>query len=95
MPTRDPTAAKRERRANDRRRQQRCRARDRNDLFVAHVEFPREAVEELMETGYLLWNPDTEKPDKLALGRAITASWCEMRQRGTLKPKSKGSAGPT
>ncbi len=97
MPTRDPSPAERKdrKRALAMRRQRRCRNRDRNNLFVAHVEFPREAAEKLVEAGYLLWNPDTEKPDKLALGRAINASWGDMWRCGALKRRSKVSADPT
>ena len=97
MSTRDPTDAESEerKRALAMRRQRRCRARDRNNLFVAHVEFPREAAEALLEAGYLSEELDADKLDKLVLGRAINASWCDMWRCGALKRRSKVSADPT
>ena len=98
MPDRSLTDAEREerKRALAMRRQQRCRARDRNNRVVAHVdEFPREAAEALLETGYLSEELDADKLDKLVLGRAINASWCDMWRCGALKRKSKVSADPT
>ncbi len=95
MSTREPTDAEREerKRALAMRRQRRCRARDRNNHVVAHVdEFPREAAEALLEAGYLSEELDA---DKLVLGRAISASWCDMWRCGALKRRSKVSADPT
>ncbi len=98
MPTRPLAAAEPEERKRvlAMRRQRRCRARDCNNQLVAHVdEFPREAAEALLEAGYLSEELDADKLDKLVLGRAINASWCDMWRRGALKRRSKVSVDST
>ena len=64
IPLFDLTAAERQKRADDRRRQERCRQRKRDDLRRARVYLPPDVVDALVENGWIGAH-EIDDPDRL------------------------------